>query len=73
MNTNENNIKEKAQNAVNMARCNWVIEQAEELKALFSYNSDRMIELNKVRALASIDAAMSALSLMKASIESVEV
>ena len=52
--------------------CDWVVEQAKELKALLAYDSDRMIVLNKTRALSAIDTAMSSLSELKAYIENVE-
>lgn len=52
--------------------CDWIIERAKELKALFAYNSDRMIVFNKVRALSAIDTAMDSLKELKAYIESVE-
>ena len=47
--------------AINKTHCDWIIQQAEELKALFSYESDRMIDLNKTRALSAIDTAMDSL------------
>lgn len=60
------------ENAVNLAHCDWVVEQAKELKALLAYNSDTMIALNKVRALSAIDTAMDSLRELKAYIESVK-
>ena len=60
------------ENTVNMANCDWIISQAQEIKALLAYNSDRMIELNKVRALSAIDTAMSSLRELQAYIESIE-
>ena len=47
---------------INNAHCDWIIEQAKELKALLSYKSERMIELNKTRALADIDTMFQSLS-----------
>ena len=41
---------------IQKAHCDWIVKQAEELKALFSYNSKSMVELNKIRALADIKA-----------------
>lgn len=52
-------------NSVNIANCDWIIDHAKELKALFSYSSDRMIEMNKSRALADIDTMMVALNELK--------
>lgn len=57
---------------VNKAHCDWITAQAKELKALFAYNSDRMIALNKGRALSAIDTAVNSLMELKAYIESVE-
>ena len=47
---------------VQKTHCDYIIEQAEELKALFSYNSKSMIELNKTRALADIEAIRNSLA-----------
>lgn len=44
--------------SINKTHCDWIIQNATELKALFSYNSDRMIEMNKTRALSAIDTAI---------------
>ena len=52
--------------------CDWVVEQANEIKALLAYNSKSMIALNKVRALAAIDTAMQSLAEIRAYIESVQ-
>ena len=41
-----------------------------ELKALFSYNSERMVELNKSRALADIDIMKNSLSELQLYVES---
>ena len=60
------------ENTVQKANCDWIIEQAKELKALLSYNSEQMIVLNKVRALAAIDSAMSSLRKLQAYIEEVK-
>lgn len=46
---------------VQKTHCDYIVEQAEELKALFSYNSKSMIELNKTRALADIEAIRNSL------------
>ena len=47
---------------VQKTHCDYIVEQAEELKALFSYNSKSMIELNKPRALADIEAIRNSLT-----------
>lgn len=47
---------------VQKTHCDYIVEQAEELKALFSYNSKSMIELNKTRALADIEAIRNSLA-----------
>ena len=67
--TKATEIKE---NTIQKANCDWVIDKAKELKALLAYNSDRMIILNKVRALSAIDTAMSSLRELQAYIENVK-
>lgn len=52
-------------------KCDCVIEQATELRALLSYNSDEMIEINKVRALAAINTAMDSLKELKLFVDEV--
>ena len=37
------------------AHCGNILEEATELKALFSHNSESMIKLNKIRALTDIE------------------
>lgn len=69
--TQDKDVKETGYKA-NIANCDWIITQAKELKALLAYNSDRMIVLNKVRALSAIDTAMSSLRELQAYIESVK-
>lgn len=59
------------ENDMGKKNCDWVIEQAREVKALLSYNSTSMIAMNKVRALSAIETAMSSLRDLKAYIESV--
>lgn len=46
---------------IHKTHCDYIVEQAKELKALFSYNSKSMIELNKTRALADIEAIRNSL------------
>lgn len=55
---------------IQKAHCDWIVKQAMELKALFSHNSDRMIEANKIRALADIDVIRDCLSELKLYVES---
>jgi hypothetical protein len=56
---------------IQKSHCDWIIEQAKELKALFSYNSKSMIELNKTRALADIEAIKNSLVELELYIENV--
>ena len=56
---------------INKSRCNWIIEQAKELKALLSYHSEAMIALNKTRALADIDTMKSSLTELEIYIKSI--
>lgn len=58
--------------SVNKTHCAYVIEQARELRALLAYKDDRMIVLNKTRALSAIDCAMSSLRELQAFIENVK-
>lgn len=57
--------------AIGKTHCDWVMEQAREVKALLSYDSVPMIALNKVRALSAIETAMSSLRELQAFVESV--
>lgn len=59
-------------NTINTAHCDWVIYQAKELKALFGYNNKRMIELNKTRALVSIETAINSLNELKLFVEEID-
>ena len=52
--------------------CDWITEQAKELKALFSYKSENMVKMNKVRALSDIDTIAESLSELKLYIESLQ-
>ena len=47
---------------IHKTHCDYIVEQAKELKALFSYNSKPMIQLNKTRALADIETIRSSLA-----------
>ena len=49
--------------------CDWITENAKELKALFDYKSEKMIMTNKSRALADIETMTDALNELKAYIE----
>ncbi len=40
---------------------NWCKHQSEMLEALFGYNDQKMIQLNKSRAIAAIDTSLEAL------------
>lgn len=54
---------------IHRAHCDWIVKQATELKALFSYNSERMVELNKSRALADIETIKHSLSELQLYVE----
>lgn len=56
---------------IQKAHCDWIVKQAEELKALFSYNSKSMVELNKIRALADIKAIKDSLEELELYINSI--
>lgn len=56
---------------INKAHCDWIVEKAEELKGLFSHNSNSMIELNKTRALTNIETIKDSLSELELYIKSV--
>ncbi|MCM1221713.1 MAG: hypothetical protein NC548_45300 [Lachnospiraceae bacterium] len=51
--------------------CDWIVHHAKELKALFGYNSERMIELNKTRAMSDVDTMMDSLRELKAYISEI--
>lgn len=51
--------------AINKSHCDWIVEQVRELKALFAYESERMVELNKVRAMSAVDTALDSLNELK--------
>lgn len=55
---------------INKTHCDWIVKQAMELKALFSYNSESMVELNKSRALADIETMKNSLSELQLYVES---
>lgn len=59
------------ENDIAKRNCDWIIDQAREVKALLSYDSVSMIALNKTRALAAVETAMSSLRDLQAYIESV--
>lgn len=40
---------------IQKTHCDYIVEQAKELKELFSYNSKSMIKANKTRALTDIE------------------
>lgn len=58
--------------SVNKAHCDWIIDQAKELKALFNFNSKEMIEANKTRALAGIETMINSLSELKLFVEEID-
>ena len=55
---------------IHKAHCDWIVKQAMELKALFSYKSERMVEVNKSRALADIETMKHSLSELQLYVES---
>lgn len=57
--------------AIHKSNCDWIIEQARELKALFSNNSESIIKLNKTRALSAIESARDSLSELESYIKSI--
>ena len=54
---------------INNTHCDYIMEQAKELKALFSYRSDGIIKANKIRALADIQAIQNSINELKAYVE----
>ena len=56
---------------IQKTHCDYIVEQAKELRALFSYNSKSMIELNKTRALADIEAIKNSLAELKLYVDSI--
>lgn len=47
------------------AHCDWIIKHAQELKALFSYKSEKMISMNQTRAISSICTMVDCLNELK--------
>lgn len=56
---------------ISKAHCDWIVKQAEELKALFSYNSEDMVKKNKTRAMVDIETIKNSLSELKLYVESI--
>ena len=56
---------------IQKTHCDYIVEQAKELRALFSYNSKSMIESNKTRALADIEAIKNSLAELKLYVDSI--
>lgn len=48
--------------AVALSQCDWIIKQADELKALIAHNSPEMIALNKTRADSALETMHEAMS-----------
>lgn len=65
------NAKQIQENTLQKAHCDWIIAQAQELRALLSYDSTRIIELNRVRATAAINTAHDSLREIQAYIDSI--
>lgn len=55
--------------AIAKTHCDWIAQQAAELKSLISHNSGTMIVLNKTRALSAISTMEDSLRELKAFIE----
>lgn len=62
---------EISENTIQKAHCDWIIKQAKELKALLSYDSDKMIAANKTRAISGIETMKNSLSELKLYIEDI--
>lgn len=56
----------------NRSHCAWIIQQAKELNALLSYQSESLLKGNKVRAMSCISTMEDALKELRASIEKVD-
>lgn len=54
------------------ANCDWIVEQAKMLKALFYMDSDRIIVLNRTRAMSAIDTMQDSLNELLHHIEEME-
>ncbi len=60
-----NNSSKKDDITMLKTECDWMLWQARELEALFSYDSKSMIKQNKVRALSDIESIRISLSKME--------
>ena len=50
-------------------KCDWILQQIKEIKALLNFKSIDMVRLNRSRAIAAIDSAMESLTELKKTIE----
>lgn len=66
------NVAEIPDFAIAKTHSGLIVEKANELKALFDHNSERLVVLNKTRALSCINTMQNALNELKAYIEEVE-
>lgn len=58
--------------AIHMSHCDWIVEQAKELKALIGYDSQERVLLNKARALSCIETMKHSLSELELFIENIK-
>lgn len=67
-------LKAKEVNDFTICRthCDWIMLQAKMLKALFSYDSRRMVVLNKTRALSAIDTMQDSLNELRNTVAEME-
>lgn len=56
--------------AISKIHCDYIVENAKELKALFAYNSETMIKNNKIRALCDIESIKNSLAELELYIQS---
>lgn len=56
---------------IQKTHCDWIITQMQEIKALLSYESDRMIVLNKTRAVSAINTSTDSLRELELYIKSI--
>ena len=58
--------------AICRSHCDWILSQATMLKALFYYDSRRMVVLNKTRAMSAIDTMQDSLNELRVAVEEME-
>jgi len=57
---------------ISRSHCDWILSQVTMLKALFYYDSRRMVVLNKTRAMSAIDTMQDSLNELRNTVAEME-